>query len=377
MKDKENEFDVIVVGGGPGGIASAIRVAQLGGSVCLIEKAEPGGVCMNRGCIPYSHMMMAIYLMKKVSTLGKEMGIETKGAKINLSAMFKRQSEIINALRGSIERLLSSKGIKVIKGIAKIVSPGKIRVNDKIFIGKRLIIATGGRWEVPDFLKRKSIQLITSDHILNMTNIKGSFLVTGNSLFSIQIAQYLNAIGGKVHLHTEDKRLFDRETKSISTRISKLLKEEEVNIIAGKKVSSIKKDRGKYSISFDDGEDIVVVNHIVCMNRSSNLDGVMIDGLTLNETGGHIKVNDRMETSVDGVYAVGDVCSPYYLHFSHLASLGGIIAGENAMGLNSSLNKKVVPRVIYTNPQIAFVGISKKEAKEKGYETATGSAPLV
>ena len=376
MSTKKTDFDVIVIGGGPGGVASAVRVSQLGGKVCLVEKADLGGICMNRGCIPYSHMMMAVSLKKKISTLGRDMGIKTREVKIELSTLIKRQSRIISSLRASLKKLLMSKKVEVLKGRAKIIVPGRIQVNGNTLSCKKIIIATGSRWDRPESLKDIAGKILNSDHILNLKEIKGSFLISGSSPFAMEIAQYLKSNGGEVYLITEQKRLLEKESKAICSRISKLLKEQGIKIITGQKISSCKWDKGRYRVSLNGIGDTVVVDHMVFMKRVPNLEGVMIDGLLLDESNTYIRVNERMETSIEGIYAVGDVGSPEEMHFSHLASAGGIVAAENSMGIDSHINLKLIPRVIYTYPQLAFIGLTKQEAKEKGFQVITGSAPL-
>jgi len=373
----EETYDVIVLGGGPGGVAAAVRASQLGGRVGLIEGETLGGFCMNRGCIPFGHMMIASNILGGLP-LGKEMGLDVKEVLKDYSALIKRQNGLIDFMRMGVSGTLAKNKIKIIKGKGRIAGSGKIEVDGQTFLFRKLILATGAKWLKPDFPGADLEEVINSDDLLRLEALPKKVLLFGESPWLIEIAQFLNRYGTQVLLATKDKRILSMESQTIASRLRKVLKGEGVEIKTQAEIVAVmkKEDGAHVDLSSKDGAETVVVDRIIHLERAAALKDLGLKTVHLDEEGPYIQVNDRMETRADGVYAVGDVTGDPSGHYSHRASEGGIIAAENAMGKKAFMNPKTMARILFTQPQVACLGLTGKEAKGQGYDVMVGAAPF-
>lgn len=373
---KEN-YDVIVIGGGAGGVPAAIRAAQLGAQVAIIEERFLGGLCMNRGCIPFGHMMAASQILQGLA-LGKEMGIECSGMATDYAKLMKRQMELIDFMRQGIQGMIKKHNIRMFSGRGKLHGPGDVEVNGKVLSGKNIILAAGGQWQKPDFPGSDLKEVTNSDYLLTAKRLPQRCLLFGSNPWVIKIAQLLHRFGSKVLLATEENSLLHDESRTIRTRFGKALKREGIEVLTGTKIQELKKKKSglRVVLNVKDKEESVEVDRVITVNRRANLEDLHIDKVGLDEKGEFIRVNERMETSKDGIYAIGDLSAPETRHYSHLAASGGIVAASNAMGLEEHLDPRTSTRVVFTQPQVACIGLTKKEAKKAGYEVVVGSAPL-
>ena len=375
---KKERFDVIVIGAGAGGVAAAIRASQLKAKVALIERSRLGGFCMNSACIPFTHMMWASHIRGFFVSLGKDMGIGFKADDMDISKLLRRQKDLIGFMQKGVEGILKKNQIELIKAKASLRSPKEVEINSSILEAEKLIIATGSRWLDPEFAPIDGKRIITSDHLLTGWKQKGRFLISGDNPFMPEVAQFLAATGSQVYLITSEDRLLKRESKSISSRITKVLKEAGINVYTRSEILSLKDSKNglKIKINRKGKEESIEIDYLVYMKRKAMLNEIGLERLGLDLDRDYISVNERMETEIHGVYAVGDVSAPQHRHYSHLASSGGIVAAENAMGMKSAIDYRTLPRILYTSPQIACIGLTEKEAKEAGYDVITGTAPL-
>jgi dihydrolipoamide dehydrogenase len=373
----EEIYDVVVLGGGAGGVPAAIRAAQLGGRVAIIEGRELGGLCMNRACIPFGHMSVASDILGSLS-LGKEMGLDCKDTSNNYSTLLKRQNELIEFMRMGIMSMLKKKGVEIIEGQGKIAEKGKVSVNGNTVAFKKLILATGATWAKPDFPGADSGEVMNSDDLLKSEKPPERILLFGKRPWIFQIAQCLQRFGSRVILVTEDKRILSEESKTVASRLSKGLKDEGIVIKTHSEIlDAAKKNDGLHvKLKTKDDPETVIVDRLLSVERQASLKDLGLENIDLDEKEAYLKVNDRMETEAPGVYAIGDLTGRQSRHYSHLASEGGIIAAENAMGHEAALNPRTFTRVVFTQPQVACAGLTRKEAIKAGYEVVVGSAPL-
>jgi dihydrolipoamide dehydrogenase len=373
----EESYDLIVLGGGAGGVPAAIRAAQLGGKVAIIERREFGGQCMNRGCIPFGHMMVASTILGKFS-LGNDMGIGFTGITKDYAALIKRQEELITFMRQGVRSTLIKNGVEIIEGKGKLAGKRKIEINGKTLSYKNIILAAGARWLKSDFPGADLEEVVNSDYLLSAHKLPKRLVLIGRSPWIIEIAQFLKRFGSQVILAIEDKNILLDESKTIRSRLAKALKDQGISIHNRTNILGLKKakDGVHCALKMKDEERTVVVDRVLSLRRRASLKGLGLETVGLDEQNDFIKVNERQETDVDHIYAIGDVAAPETNHYSHLSSAGGIVAAENAMGMDSTLEHRTTPRVLFTDPQVACVGLTPREAKKEGYEVVTGSAPL-
>ncbi|MCP4576865.1 MAG: NAD(P)/FAD-dependent oxidoreductase, partial [Deltaproteobacteria bacterium] len=368
--------DVIVIGGGAGGVPAAIRAAQLGADVALVEAGELGGLCMNRGCVPFGHMMLASNVLGAVS-FGKKLGLSFDDITRDYAELKKRQDELIGFMRMGVGSTLKKNKIELITGKGELAGNGQVSVNGKTISCKNVILSTGATWVKPDFPGSDIEEVINSDDLLTADELPESALLFGRSPWLLEIAQFLHRFGKKVVLATPGKSILANESKAIWTRLNKALKAEGIEIKREAEITDIKKQKGGLSVAlnFKKGSDTVLVDRIIHIERTPSLKGLGLASVDLDENTEFLEVDRRMETTAKGIYAIGDLTGPQKRHYSHLSSEGAIVAAENAMGLNSTMNPLTFTRILFTQPQVAGVGMTEKEAKKAGHDVIVGSAP--
>lgn len=373
----EEIYDVVVLGGGAGGVPAAIRASQLGGKVAIIEARDLGGQCMNRGCIPFGHMMVASNILKNLG-LGKDMGLGVPDITINYPALIKRQDEIIAFMRQGVRSTLVKNNVEVIEGRGRIAGKGTLDVKGKGILFKKLILATGAQWQDPEFTGAELEEAVNTDFLLTTQTLPQRTLLFGGSPWLLEIAQFLTRFGSQVTLATTQKGILSKESKTIAIRLRKVLKDEGIEIKTQATIEDVAKKKEGLIVQLSAKEDPkeLVVDTIVTLERAAALKGIGLETIGLDEEGSFLAVNDKMETSAEGVYAIGDLTAPPERHYSHRATQMGIVAAENAMGKDASLDPRAFTRVLFTHPEIASIGLSPREARGNGYEVLVGAAPL-
>jgi dihydrolipoamide dehydrogenase len=373
----DETYDVIVVGGGAGGVAAAIRSAQLGAKVAVVEENKLGGQCMNRGCVPFGHMMVASNILADLA-LAKEMGIVCSNVSMDVSTLLNRQKELITFMQQGVKTIFSKRKISLVTGKGKLSGAGKVDVNGKTFSAKAIILAAGAQWLKPDFAGSDLPQVVNSDYLLTAKELPKRCLLYGGGAWSMKIAQFLNRFGSQVWLVTQEEGLLHDESKSIRSRLAKALQTQGITTITGAKNLVLKKKSAGVEavMTVKDKEETLQVDLVVALDRVAAVKDLGLETVGLDDKADFLRVNERMETGVKGLYAIGDLTAPEKRHFSHVASSGGLVAAENAMGMNRVLNERTVTRIAFTSPQVACVGLTGKGAKALGYEFVVGAAPL-
>lgn len=327
-----NKYDILVIGGGPGGYIAAIRAAQLGAKVALIEKDRVGGTCLNRGCIPTKAILACTNLYDKIKK-SESYGITTQGASIDLAKVIERKNRIVEKIVKGVELLLKKNGIDLIHD----TWDGK---SDE----EKIILATGSSPVSLPGIEFDGKRYFSSDQILDLKEIPDKLTIVGGGVIGIEFAQIFSSLGTEVTVYEALPEILSGVDEDIVANLKRILKRKKVNIIT--------------NTPFDPSKSSDKT--LICIGRKPNQPG--------------IKVNAKMETDKPGVYAVGDMVSSKLL--AHVASEQGIIAAENALGRNRTFSYDHVPYGIFTTPEIGGVGLTEKEAKEKyGNVIKTGRFP--
>jgi len=332
---------------------------------------------MNKGCIPFGHMMVASNILRSLS-LGKEMGLTFNGISKDYTILKKRQDELISFMREGVRGTLRKNGVEIFEGRGRIVEKGKLAVNGKIISYKNIILATGAQWMQPGFEGGDLAEVVNSDYLLNTEKIPKKALLFGRSPWLIEIAQFLNRFGSQAIIATQDETILSGETKTITSRLRKVIKNEGIVIKTKAEIVSVSKKRDglHVDLSSKDGGETFVVDRIITLERGASLKDLGLKKINIKEDSQYLKVNNKMETGIEGVYAIGDLTEPQPSHYSHLAFQKGITAAENAMGKDAAINPRTFTRILFTQPEVACVGLTPKEAKNAGHDVVVGAAPF-
>lgn len=366
-------YDVIVIGGGPGGYAAAIRASQLGGEVALVDVAEIGGTCVNRGCIPTKTWLHAVNLLHWIRR-ADEFGIKASVNEIDLPSLVARRNGISSDTRMGMEGILRNNGVELIRGMAVLKGPNEVDVDGTIYETKKVILATGSRLEIPEIPGLEETAL-TTEQVLEMEKVPSSVLVCGAGPIELEMATLLNTFGCKVYIAAGPDGILPREDRTPRQWVTNGLKQQGVELLRRFTLESVRKSKKGYEAILSGPDDRTLdVERVLVSSRKPNTANLGLEqiGIRLNEDGG-ILVNDILETSVKGLYAIGDATGGWML--AHAASSMGITAAENAMGKNSAFPFHLIPRGIWTFPEIGAVGLTEKQAKKKGIDIRIGDFP--
>ena len=366
-------YDVVVIGGGPGGYAAAIRASQLGGKVALVEADRIGGTCVNRGCIPSKIWLRAAELYHQISR-AQAFGIDASVNGLNLNAIAERKNGVAGDIRMGMEGLLKSNRVELIKGHAVLKDSGAVDIDGTRVDAKRIIIATGSCPDIPNVPGLEK-SLFTIDHVFEMDKIPASILIWGAGPVELEMATLLNRFDCNVQVAFEDARILPLEDGETSQRITQALRADGVEIFPRYRLESVKKSKNGIICNLSGRENRVVeVEKILVCARKANTAHLALEkiGIETNQDGS-IRVNERLETANSSIYAVGDVTGGWML--SHAASAMAITAAENAMGQNNRFPFEQVPRGIWSCPEVGAVGLTEEEAEKKGYDIDIGDFP--
>lgn len=366
-------YELVVIGGGPGGYAAAIRASQLGGSVALVEAADIGGTCVNRGCIPSKVWQRSASLLRSIR-MGQTFGLKLAVEALDFKAIVERKDGVAGDIRMGMEGLLANNGVETIRGHAVLKNDRQINVEGAVLEAAKIVIATGSRLDIPDIPGLDEIA-ITTDQVLNLEQIPGSVLVWGGPPMAVEIANTLSVFGSKVVLATEHPRILHEEDHDTSQRVAQALREQGVELITKYKLESVRRsDAGHEAVLTGRDEKVIPVEKVLISQRRPNTEHTGLDqaGVNINADGS-ITVNKKLETSVPGIYAIGDAVGGAML--SHAASSMAVTAAENAMGRSKSFPFHLVPRGIWSIPQVGAVGLSEEAAEKKGIDVEVGDFP--
>ena len=374
---EKRQFDLAVVGAGPGGYVAAIKAAQMGKNVALIEKQYLGGTCLNVGCIPTKTLLASSEVLHNVKQ-AEQYGIETGPVKFHYNKMKARKDGVVSGIRRSLEGLLKSNGITIVNGLAEFQSPNTLKITGKhpqIISANKIIIATGSdTLDIPAFPCDHK-RIVNSTSILEVTELPQSLAIIGGGYIGCEFASLFVELGVKVTIVEALPSIIAMQGKKLSDVLAKAFMKKGMEILTDTMVEKIDQTENGLILHFQNGESLESDMALVAIGRKLNTQGLAIEkaGISLSDRGA-IAVNDKMETNVPGIFAIGDVTGKAML--AHVASHQGIIAAVNAFGGEAKMHYNAVPAVIFTLPEIAMVGMNLDEAKEKGYDAVSGQFPF-
>jgi len=379
----KHNADLVVIGSGPGGYVAAVRASQLGLKTICIEKSELGGICLNWGCIPTKALLKSAEQMHFIKE-AQNFGFEIKDYSIDFGGVIKRSRDVANRMSNGVAFLFKKYKVQLVKGFGKFKEKNVIEVFDEngnltdVITTQNTIIATGARPRMFPGIDVDRKRILTSKEAMTLSEIPNEIIIMGAGAIGVEFAYFFNAFGSKVTLVEMMDRILPIEDEEISKELERHFKKSGIKILTKTRVVSAKTNENKVEviISNKDGkeEKITADYALNAIGIQANIEGIGLENIGVDIEKGFIKINEYLQTNVDGVYAIGDVAGPPRL--AHKASAEGIVAVEKIAGLNPHpINYKNIPGCTYCQPQVASVGMTEKEAKEAGYDVRIGKFP--
>ncbi|TLY06014.1 MAG: dihydrolipoyl dehydrogenase [Thaumarchaeota archaeon] len=339
-------YDAVVIGGGPGGYACAIRIAQLGGEVCIIEKNGLGGTCTQRGCIPTKYLHSIGEIMRRSSAARKD------GLKVHIELDYgttrTRMISTVNRLAAGIKTLLESNDVDLLHGEGQIVSENKVMVSDKTIETRNIVIATGSYPVcLPGY--RFENNILSTNTILELEKLPKSIVIVGGGYSGCEFSAILNSFGCKVSLIEAQNHLLPLQIEEIGRTIEKYMRLDGISVVTGSSVEKILENGVVVNEQTIEAEKV-----LVCVGRRPSINASELSRTGIKFNDGGIEVNKKMRTTAQNIFAIGDVTGIFEL--AHVASKQGEVAAQNIMGKESEMDYRTVPTCVFTYPEVAFVG---------------------
>jgi len=377
-------FDIIVLGSGPGGYVAAIRAAQLGKKVGIVERESLGGICLNWGCIPTKALLKSANVFEYIQH-AEDYGIKVKGAEADFTGIVKRSRDVADGMSKGVTFLMKKNKIEVLKGNGKLISPNKVEVTDDKgekadHTAAQIIIATGARSRSLPNLPQDGKKIIGYREAMTLPKKPDSMVIVGAGAIGVEFAYFYAAMGTKVTIIEYMHGLVPREDKDITKELTKSFKKMGMDIMADTAVESVdtkgKKCKVKYKSKDGKKEGEIECDVVLsAVGQTANIEDIGLEALGIKTEKGTIVVDDFYQTNIPSIYAIGDVLPTQAL--AHVASAEGIICVEKIAGHNPEpIDYNNIPGCTYCSPEIASVGYTEEEAKEAGYEIKVGKFPF-
>ncbi|MBU7008244.1 dihydrolipoyl dehydrogenase [Phosphitispora fastidiosa] len=373
-------YKIVILGGGPGGYVAAIRAAQLGAKVMVVEKDRLGGTCLNRGCIPTKALVSGTEVLRGLRN-SREFGIDAGNPVIDFPRFMKRKDQVVQRLVTGINYLFKKHKIETVKGTGKLLSPNSVQIDKEDGSSEKvqaenIIIATGSRPAVNPSWGYDGTTVLTSDEILNLTECPKSLLIIGGGVIGCEFAGIFAELGAEVTIVEIMPSILSGIDKEAARLMQTLFKKQGITLKTGTGIQQVTKGQDGVAVTLETGEEIRADQMLVSVGRAFNTEGIGLDNVGV-KTGlkGEIPVNSRMQTGVGNIYAIGDVTNKIQL--AHVASAQGIAAVENIMGMETEMDYTVVPNCIFSYPEVASVGITGQMAEEQGIAAKAGKFPFM
>lgn len=372
------KFDLIVIGAGPGGYGAALHAAKRGLRTALIEKNQIGGTCLNVGCIPTKAIVTSAAILGNVKR-GGDFGVTASDVKIDFGKILSRKDEVVTKLREGVKFLLKKEGVTVIEGSAKFTGEKRIEVEltggGKAGVeAEKIILATGSSPAELRSIPFDGEKIISSTEALRLESIPKKLLIVGAGYIGLEFAYIFSALGTEVHVVEVLEQILAGESRELAKRLEVSLKKNGVKFHLKTSAESPEKTGSAVKVKLSSGETIETDKVLVSVGRKRNTAGLGLEEIGVKLEDGAVQVDEYLETTVKGIYAVGDVLKSPQL--AHVATREGIVAVENILGKYQKINYLSSPNVIYTRPEVARVGINEEEAKEKGIGVKTAKMPF-
>lgn len=371
-------FDIIVIGSGVGGYPAAIRAAQRGKKVAIIEAGEIGGTCLNRGCIPSKALIAGTELYHRIKKSSSKFGISYDNLKMDWTQLQNHKNEVVTKMRNGLKSLIISNKIKIFEGYGTFKSPTEVEIKGKdagVIKGNKIIIATGSEpRDIPAFPCDHKL-ILDSTSLLKLEKLPKSIVIIGGGVIGCEFASLFNQQGVDVTICELLPSILPMEAKAVGEHLTKSFKSRGIKIETGVQVLGVEKQTNSIKVRLADKREIEADIALVSVGRSMNTRNIGLDkaGVKTDDKG-NIPTTEKMETNVSHIYAVGDISSKWWL--AHVASHQGVVAADNACGFKSIMHYNAVPSVIFTYPEIGTCGLSLEQAQEKGYDAAVGQFPF-
>ena len=361
-----SQFDVVILGGGSGGYACALRSSQLGLSVALIEEGKLGGTCLHRGCIPTKALLHSGEVADS-SRHSAEFGVNTKFIGIDMLAVNAYKDSVVSKLHKGLQGLVKSRNVTYIEGHGKLISKNEVEVNGVKYTGKNIVLATGSYPKTLPGLEIDGAAIITSEHAISMDRVPASVIVLGGGVIGCEFASVWKSFGAEVTIIEGLPHLVALEDESSSKLLERAFRKRGINFELGTRFKSASTDKKGVTVTLEDGKTFTAEVLLVAVGRgpvSANL-GYEEAGLAMDR--GYLLVDNKCRTNVPGIWAVGDLIPT--LQLAHVGFGEGILVAEEIAGLNPRpINYDGVPRVTYSEPEVASVGLTTAQAKERGHD---------
>ncbi len=375
------DYDLIVIGSGPGGYVAAIRASQLGLKTAIIEKESLGGICLNWGCIPTKALLKSAQVFEYINHAA-DYGLKVSGGEVDFDSVIKRSRGVADGMSKGVAFLMKKNKIEVLMGTGELKSKGTVEVkgNDgttKDYTAKHIILATGGRSRELPNIKQDGVKVIGYRQAMILPKQPKSMIVVGSGAIGIEFAYFYNALGTQVTVVEFMDNVVPLEDEDVSKQLNRSLKKQGINIMTSSTVESVDSSGDTCKVKVKTAAGIVDLEAEIVLSAvgiSTNLEGIGLEENGVKTDKGKVLVDDFYKTNVEGVYAIGDIVKGQAL--AHVASAEGIICVEKIAGLNPEpLNYNNIPGCTYCSPEIASVGYTEKAAKEAGYEIKVGKFP--
>ncbi|TAN58133.1 MAG: dihydrolipoyl dehydrogenase [Rhodospirillales bacterium] len=372
-------FDLIVVGGGPGGYVAAIRAAQLGMKTCLVEREHLGGICLNWGCIPTKALLRSAEVYRLMNH-AESFGLASQAPGFDLAKIVARSRAVAAQLQAGVKHLLKKNKVTVVEGFGRLAGKGKVAVeNGPTLSAPHILLATGARAKLVPGLEPDGDLVWTYKEAMTPKSFPKSLLVVGSGAIGIEFASFYNALGCQVTVVEMLDRVLPVEDEEISALARKQFASHGMTILTSASVKGLKKGKDEVSVLVEAGgkiSEIVAERVLVAVGVTPNIEGIGLEGTGVKVEKGHIVTDVLMRTHEPGVYAIGDITAPPWL--AHKASHEGVICVEAIKGLNPHpLHPRSIPGCTYAHPQVASVGLTEKMALEAGYQVKVGRFPAL
>lgn len=359
----DDEYDIIVVGGGPAGYYAAIRGAQLGGKIAIVEKSEFGGTCLNVGCIPTKTYLKNAEILDGIKhAAGRGINLASTNYTIDMDKTVDFKNSVVKKLTSGVSGLLRANKVKMYNGLGQVNPDKTVTIGSETIKGRNIILATGSKVSRINIPGIDSKFVLTSDDILDLREMPKSLAVMGGGVVGIELGLVWASYGVDVTVIEMADRIIPAMDKEVSTELQKILSKKGMKIKTSVGVSEIVEENNQLTLKLNNGEEVVAEKALLSIGRVPQMNG--LENLNLEMDRNRIKVNDYQETSIPGIYAPGDVNGTKML--AHAAYRMGEVAAENAMrGNTRKANLQFTPAAVYTHPEVAMVGITEEDARAK------------
>ncbi len=366
-------YDVVVLGAGPGGYVAALRAAQRGAKVCLIEKDVVGGTCLNRGCIPSKALIHSAALWKRAKE-GGAFGVNASQWNFDWGKAQSRKNDVVGAQVKGVHTLLGAAKVEVKRGVGSLADARTVQVSAngaaETVTGKAIILASGSEPAGIPGVEVDGERVLTSTEALQLPELPRTFLIVGGGVIGMEFASMLSSLGTQVTVVEMLPQILAMEDPMLARVLQGALQKQGVTVHVNTKVEKVERTPAGVRVQVNGNTSLEAERVLIAAGRRLNSHGIGLETVGVKTEHGAIQVNERMETSISGLYAIGDVTGVSLL--AHVASMQGLVAAANATGGHETMDYSAIPNCIYTDPEIASVGLSEPRAKEQGRAIKVG-----